>query len=540
MLPGGKRLKMQKKFNTTGLCLPQYHYMVDISGKLEAIEKMIDAGNYFTINRSRQYGKTTTLEALRVALREKYVVLSVSFEGLGTASFYEETVFVKTFLKYLIIPELETQQIDFTESINAMKGIVDGPEEGSQLVELSKQLTDMCALSPKPIVMMIDEVDSASNNQVFLDFLAILRSQYLKRNRTAAFQSVILAGVYDVRNLKQKIRSEDQHKYNSPWNIAMNFNIDMSLSRDGIAGMLRDYEDDYHTGMDVDEIATLLRDYTSGYPFLVSRLCQLIDEEIVGTKNFATRSAAWTKAGFQEAVRSLLMEKNTLFESLIGKLTSYPELNTMLRALLFNGKSIAYNSDEPSIDMATMFGFIQNQHGIAVVANRIFEVRLYNFYLSNAEMQGLDIYKASLQDKNQFLVNGHLNMRLILEKFVMHFNELYGDSGTDFLENEGRKYFLLYLRPIINGTGNYYIESRTRDLRRTDVIVDYRGEQFIIEMKLWHGDEYNRRGEQQLVGYMEDYHKDIGYMVSFNFNKKKQIGVREIVVNGKTLIEAVV
>ena len=320
----------------------------------------------------------------------------------------------------------------------------------------------------------------------------------------------------------------------------MNFNIDMSLSRDGIAGMLRDYEDDYHTGMDVDEIATLLRDYTSGYPFLVSRLCQLIDEEIVGTKNFATRSAAWTKAGFQEAVRSLLMEKNTLFESLIGKLTSYPELNTMLRALLFNGKSIAYNSDEPSIDMATMFGFIQNQHGIAVVANRIFEVRLYNFYLSNAEMQGLDIYKASLQDKNQFLVNGHLNMRLILEKFVMHFNELYGDSGTDFLENEGRKYFLLYLRPIINGTGNYYIESRTRDLRRTDVIVDYRGEQFIIEMKLWHGDEYNRRGEQQLVGYMEDYHKDIGYMVSFNFNKKKQIGVREIVVNGKTLIEAVV
>lgn len=533
-------MKMQKKFNTTGLCLPQYHYMVDISGKLEAIEKMIDAGNYFTINRSRQYGKTTTLEALRVALREKYVVLSVSFEGLGTASFYEETVFVKTFLKYLIIPELETQQIDFTESINAMKGIVDGPEEGSQLVELSKQLTDMCALSPKPIVMMIDEVDSASNNQVFLDFLAILRSQYLKRNRTAAFQSVILAGVYDVRNLKQKIRSEDQHKYNSPWNIAMNFNIDMSLSRDGIAGMLRDYEDDYHTGMDVDEIATLLRDYTSGYPFLVSRLCQLIDEEIVGTKNFATRSAAWTKAGFQEAVRSLLMEKNTLFESLIGKLTSYPELNTMLRALLFNGKSIAYNSDEPSIDMATMFGFIQNQHGIAVVANRIFEVRLYNFYLSNAEMQGLDIYKASLQDKNQFLVNGHLNMRLILEKFVMHFNELYGDSGTDFLENEGRKYFLLYLRPIINGTGNYYIESRTRDLRRTDVIVDYRGEQFIIEMKLWHGDEYNRRGEQQLVGYMEDYHKDIGYMVSFNFNKKKQIGVREIVVNGKTLIEAVV
>ena len=100
--------EMAKKFNTTGLCIPQYHYMVDISEKLKAIEKMIEAGYYFTINRSRQYGKTTTLEALRMSLKDKYVVLSVSFEGLGTASFCEEAVFVKAFLKYLMIPELET------------------------------------------------------------------------------------------------------------------------------------------------------------------------------------------------------------------------------------------------------------------------------------------------------------------------------------------------------------------------------------------------------------------------------------------------
>lgn len=42
-----------------------------------------------------------------------------------------------------------------------------------------------------------------------------------------------------------------------------------------------------------------------------------------------------------------------------------------------------------------------------------------------------------------------------------------------FKENDGRKLFLLYLRPIINGTGNYYIEAPTRDQRRTDVIVVY-------------------------------------------------------------------
>lgn len=72
------------------------------------------------------------------------------------------------------------------------------------------------------------------------------------------------------------------------------------------------------------------------------------------------------------------------------------------------------------------------------------------------------------------------------------------------------------------------------------MIVDYHGEQFVIEMKIWHGEEYNNRGEQQLAGYLNDYRINTGYMLSFNFNKKKEIGVKEIVLGGKVLIEAVV
>ena len=87
------------------------------------------------------------------------------------------------------------------------------------------------------------------------------------------------------------------------------------------------------------------------------------------------------------------------------------------------------------------------------------------------------------------------------------------------LEN-GRKLFLLYIRPLINGIGNYYIEARTRSMGRTDLIIDYLGKQYVIEMKIWHGNEYNTRGEEQLLGYLDDYHLDRGYMLSFNFNKK--------------------
>lgn len=108
------------------------------------------------------------------------------------------------------------------------------------------------------------------------------------------------------------------------------------------------------------------------------------------------------------------------------------------------------------------------------------------------------------------------------------------------MEEEGRQYFLLYLRPIINGAGNYYIKARTRSLGRTDIVVDYCGEQMAIETKIWRGDEYHSRGERQLRGYLEDYGLHTGYMLSFNFNQKKQIGVHEIKLGDKILIETVV
>lgn len=120
------------------------------------------------------------------------------------------------------------------------------------------------------------------------------------------------------------------------------------------------------------------------------------------------------------------------------------------------------------------------------------------------------------------------------------FDDLYGGQADKFIEEEGRRYFLLYLRPIINGTGNYYVESKTRNMERTDVIVDYHGEQFIIELKIWRGDKYNTGGEEQLAEYLEHYHLQKGYMLSYNFNKKKEIGVKQIRIGDKLLVEAVV
>ena len=88
-----------KRFNTTTVCIPSKHYMVDLTDRVNAIRKMVDAGEYFTINRARQYGKTTTLNALRQALSEEYYVISLSFEGITNANFATEMSFVKAFCR---------------------------------------------------------------------------------------------------------------------------------------------------------------------------------------------------------------------------------------------------------------------------------------------------------------------------------------------------------------------------------------------------------------------------------------------------------
>lgn len=534
---------MIRRFNVTGACDPQCHYMVDIQDKLEEIKTLIDSGAYFTINRARQYGKTTTLNALAEYLKKDYVVISLDFQILSNEDFADERAFANAFIDILLEAIEENDHIDAIIPRQALDKIkqeaMDGKVTGLRV--LFAHLRDVCAISKRPVVLIIDEVDSATNNQIFLDFLAQLRAAYLARTakKKPAFQSVVLAGVYDVKNIKRKLRSDEEHRMNSPWNIAKDFLVNMSFSKDGIEGMLREYENDHNVGMDTDLIAGLIYDYTSGYPFLVSRLCELMDARVAGSEAFPDKKLAWTKEGFLEAEKILTHENNTLFESLTGKLAEYPELKKLLAAILFEGKSVSYVSNNSCIEIAAMFGFVKNEHNTVAVANRIFETVLYNQLLSEEEVDSL-VYASALADKNQFIECGRLDMKLVLEKFVEAFTYLYSDEDEHFIEEVGRKYFMLFLKPIINGTGNCYVEARTREMKRTDLIVDYRGEQFVVELKIGRGPKYIADGERQIDEYLEYYNLKKGYMLIFSFNKNKKVGVTEKVYGSRILVEAIV
>ncbi|MBQ0019652.1 MAG: hypothetical protein KBT39_03920 [Bacteroidales bacterium] len=79
-----------KAFNTAGTCRPNEHYMVDITERLGIIRKMVVKGDYFCINRGRQYGKTATLKAISSTLSNEYCIFNISFETVEDACFKDE------------------------------------------------------------------------------------------------------------------------------------------------------------------------------------------------------------------------------------------------------------------------------------------------------------------------------------------------------------------------------------------------------------------------------------------------------------------
>ena len=529
---------MAKYFNTEGSCKPEEHYMVKLDDRMAKIKrKLIDRKKYFVINRGRQYGKTTTLAALEKYLKKDYTVLSLDFQQMGTEDFTDAATFAHAFAA-ILIETLEINGLDDREEL--MEPLTEIMErDGNSLKDLFVRLSRMCRNSAQPIVLMIDEVDSAGNNQVFIEFLAQLRGYYLKRDKMPIFHSVVLAGVYSIKNLKLKLRPESEHQYNSPWNIAADFEINMSFSANQIAAMLSEYEADHHTGMDIRAVAGEIYQYTSGYPVLVSSICKRIDERLCGSEAFQFPKDAWSSAGVAEAVKNILKVSTPLFESMVKQLDLYEELRTILENIIYQGIKIPFSPDEKAVSMGLMFGYLTEKNGQVVIANRIFEMYLMNLFMTEEAVRS-EVYLRGDRDRIGFIKDNRLDMYLVLKKFVEYFHEICGDKDEDFIEKNGRKFFLLYLKPIINGTGNYYIEAQTRDSRRTDLIVDYLGEQFIVELKIWHGSEYNARGEKQLTEYLEYFHRDKGYLLSFNFNQKKEIGVKEIQVGGKTIVEAVV
>ena len=517
-------MNIRKEFNVTGSCNPQWHYMVNTEKRFEAVEALIEKGKYFTINRARQYGKTTMLLTIRQRLSDKYLIIKTSFEGIGDEAFVGIPEFVKTFCS------LMARFLKETGADERLWRILDRNDLTSY-DELSDVITTFCNTCEKPVVLLIDEVDKSCDNQLFLNFLGMLRNKYLERNEQLGntFHSVILAGVYDIKNLKLKLRPDAEKKYNSPWNIAADFNVDMTFHPEEIAQMLSDYEQDAHTGMDIKAISEEIYKYTSGYPFLVSYICKKIDEEF---------DRKWTAESIVRAVKIIVIGNNTLMDDLSKNLENNPEFRNFMYSVSVNSESYSFSLLNPMVNMGNIFSYIRNKNGRVAIHNLIFEEALFLYFTVDYSIKNST--KLSPFQLN-YVHNGRLNMEHVVTRFRDLLREEYRESTEPFLEKEGRLLFLTFFKPIINGIGFYYVEPETRDNRRMDLVVTYDRQEFIVELKIWHGDKYEEKGCDQLSGYLATRGMDEGYLVTFDFSKNKQEAEPQwIDWNGKRLFEVII
>ena len=493
---------MKRKFNIAGVCTPNKHYMVDISEKVEKFFQLIDDGEYFTINRGRQFGKSTTINRLenRIADDGSFICISISFQFASDKMFDNEEGFCQGFLKRIHQALLQFDK----EEANRWQDVTI-----TDFDLLSRFITERC--TDKKIVLIIDEADEASNNELFVRFLKMLRDKFLFRNvgKDFTFQSVILAGVGEWRMQNGECRIEETYRKDFYWNIAADFKIDLSFSAKEIETMLVEYENDYHTGMNISEIAQEIRFYTSGYPYLVSCICRLIETEL---------DRNWTLEGIQEAIKEILDDNSTLFDDLMKKIEEYDDLQNLLFELTVGKKDIPFNAHDPVIKLGLMFCFLAKGDRRLIVHNKIFEIAITDYFISrNITTPKQNNLRGVMY--NEIVKDGVFDMELCLRKFKNHYAEIYTEKDLKFLEHDGKLIFLTYLKPLINGIGFYHFETQTRDHGLIDMIIDFLKQQFILEMKLWYGDKQHEEAYTQLAGYLKSKNKDRGYLLTFDFRK---------------------
>ncbi len=517
----------KKTFNITGNCIASLHYMMDNSEKVNAAYALVEQGYYYTISRPRQYGKTTTLFAIaeRLLQTSDYLPILLNFQGIDDKWHHADEAFAMMFINEVCKSLEFVDNTLYTWLENYKNNVTD-------LNSLSAVITELVRQTPKKLVVLIDEVDSSSNYLPFLHFLALLRAKYLQRQSPQhhTFYSVVLVGVHDIKSLKYKIRNPDETHFNSPWNIAIDFESNMEFKPHEIVPMLAAYSQAEQVPMDTAAIAQRLYHYTSGYPFLICRLCQLISTKLLPQQ----ATPEWTTDLVDKAATLIAKEINTNFDSLTKNLANHPDLMDLVFKMLLQGQSFSFNPHNETIRKGVTYGIFK-QNGQLKIHNRIYEQVIYNYLISKEETEDKNKVDNYVQGYKYEKADHSLDFVLVLQRFQVYMKENHSLKDGDFLEKHWRLLFLAFLRPILNGRGHDFKEAQVSLERRIDVIITYDRFLYVVELKRWYGEEAHQEGLQQLCDYLEALHLDTGFLLLFDHRKEQQWKQTWIETQGKKI-----
>ncbi|MEI6142910.1 MAG: AAA-like domain-containing protein, partial [Mariniphaga sp.] len=366
-------------------------------------------------------------------------------------------------------------------------------------------LAEWCIQLPKPLILLVDEIDSLYDD-VLISVLRQFRDGFQLRPQSFP-SSVVLVGLRDVRDYKDKVRDGmNSMGSGSPFNIkAESFRLN-NFTREQIQLLLQQYTDEGGQAFS-EEIIDLFDSYTGGQPWLVNAMAREILYKIL-SKDI---SKPVTTEVLLQAKENLILRRDTHLDSLMDKLQN-ERVKPIIEAII-SGETVmydAYNDDKLYVEDLGLIKYVEDK-GICI-SNLIYNEIIPRVLNTNMQDMMLPIVERQWYIKP----DGKLDMPALL----VEFQDFYRENSESWLDkfsfHESGKQLLLmaFLQRIVNGGG-----KTTREMAvgrgRTDLVIEYEGDTFVLELKIRHKNYNSTKAYTQLIRYLDIKNQPHGYLILF-------------------------
>ncbi|MBK8251375.1 MAG: AAA-like domain-containing protein [Polyangiaceae bacterium] len=488
---------MKPRFNTTGPCYADEHYMLPPERRLGRIMELIEDGRYFTLHAGRQTGKTTSAQWLidHYNSGEQFSAIWVDLQIARDQP--DPDVAFRVILNKLD----DAVQMHFPLGKPAERDrLVDTPDSS-----VLRYLRDLAARSPRPLVVVFDEVDCLVG-KTMVSFLTQLRDGYVARRKQPFAHSVVLVGQRNVRDytLSQSERNAVAWLGSaSPFNITAEATTLAAFTEAEVAELLSQHTTQTGQPFEAEAVAKVVY-LTEGHPWLVNALAdQVVDRDV------RDRRVPITAAHIEAAKETIIVERRTHIDSLIHKLHD-PRVKRLLDPMLA-GERITSNPIDDDLAYALGLGILRVVGGQLEIANPIYREVIPRVLAYGHQIQ---IYQ---QTAPYVRADGSLD----LPKLMTAWQEFWRKDGH--LAAEGFSYreagphlmLMAFLQRIVNGGGRI---EREYGLGRgaLDLMIFWQGERHAIEVKLRRHSETEADALNQVSGYLDRAGLTQGWLVLFD------------------------
>ena len=493
-------------FNTTGPVVAADHYCIPPLQRLNLTEvrRLIRDKRYFVLHAPRQTGKTSALLALRDLLNaeDDYRCVYVNVEG-GQALREDVEQVMRTILAGLASRARLTLGDEFLTSV--WPGILNHIGPGAALQET---LTHWAQSDPKPLVLLIDEIDALIGDSL-LSVLRQLRAGYDLRPEGFP-QSVILCGVRDVRDYR--IHSSSANAIiagGSAFNIKARSLRLGDFSQDEVRALLSQHTEETGQRFTPDALE-LIWTQTQGQPYLVNALA---DETCSYDKVAQNRDIPITADAIREAQEQLIQRRETHLDQLADKLKE-DRVRRVIEPLLSGAE--ARHFIDRDLEYVRDLGLVAQKRPLRI-ANPI--------YAEVVPRELTWVVQEEFEQDTAWYVNadGSLNVVKLMTAFQIFFREHSEHWVKRFQYQEAGPQLLLqaFLQRIVNSGGRIEREYGLGRMRTDLLIVWPQGDQtrkIVIECKILHKtlEQTIADGLNQTAEYMDRCDAEAGHLVIFD------------------------